>query len=204
LFFLVFGCVLVCLGLRGLFLGGFVGSFLLPFWFLRVGVLRFWFCCGLGCWACRLCFCLFVGLPAFWVGCGLSVSLALLLVGSVCLLPACPLCLLLRFALLWWLSVLVLFLLCGVCFRRHFTNKNTKNYIFTKEIFKMKNFTINYTLAITYSDETHIKRDKIANVYYDSVQDATFAFFTAFDKLAERGLDGVKNVELIDYSVFEK
>mgnify|MGYP000003267109 FL=1 len=68
----------------------------------------------------------------------------------------------------------------------------------------MKNFTINYTLAITYSDETHIKRDKIANVYYDSVQDATFAFFTAFDKLAERGLDGAKNVELIDYSVFEK
>ena len=69
----------------------------------------------------------------------------------------------------------------------------------------MKNFTINYTFAITYSDdETHIKRDKIANVYYNSVQDATFAFFTAFDKLVERGLNGAKNFELIDYSVFEK
>ena len=68
----------------------------------------------------------------------------------------------------------------------------------------MKNYTINYTLAITYSDETHIKRDKIANVYYDSVQDATFAFFTAFDKLVERGLGETKNLELIDYKVFEE
>lgn len=68
----------------------------------------------------------------------------------------------------------------------------------------MKNYTINYTLAITYSDETRIKRDKIANVYYDSVQDATFAFFTAFDKLVERGLGEAKNLELIDYKVFEE
>lgn len=68
----------------------------------------------------------------------------------------------------------------------------------------MKNYTINYTLAITYSDETHIKRDKIANVYYDSIQDATLAFFTAFDKLVERGLGEAKNLELIDYKVFEE
>ena len=68
----------------------------------------------------------------------------------------------------------------------------------------MKNYTINYTLAITYSDETHIKRDKIANVYYDSIQDATLDFFTAFDKLVERGLGEAKNLELIDYKVFEE